>query len=325
MAAVIQCELCPRACEIAPGGRGDCRVRINLGGRLTALTYGFPCSLHIDPIEKKPVFHFLPGTPTLSLATVGCNLHCKNCQNWEISQRNPEEVEAMEVLPARLVELSRQNQCPSLSFTYTDPVIYYEYTLDTCTAARAAGLKNILVTAGYINPEPARELFRVSDVARIDLKAMSEKFYREVCDATLKPVLATILLAREMKLLVEIVHLIVPTLNDSDADLKKLCEWIAANAGRDVPLHFSRFHPQHKLTHLPPTPVETLHRARDIARAAGLRFVYLGNIMENDAANTYCPKCSKLLLARTGFSLLENRLRDGKCPDCATEIPGIWN
>jgi pyruvate formate lyase activating enzyme len=325
MAAIVQCELCPRACEIAPGGRGDCRVRINLDGRLTALTYGFPCSLHIDPIEKKPVFHFLPGTPTLSLATVGCNLHCKNCQNWEISQRNPEEIEALELPPARLVELSRQNQCPSLSFTYTDPVIYYEYALDTCTAARAAGLRNILVTAGYINPEPAKELFRVTDVARIDLKAMSEKFYREVCDATLKPVLATIVLAREMKLLVEIVHLIVPTLNDSDADLKQLCGWVAANAGRDVPLHFSRFHPQHKLTHLPPTPVETLHRARDIARAAGLRHVYLGNVLERDAANTYCPKCNKLLLARTGFSLLENRLRDGKCPDCATEIYGIWN
>jgi len=325
MAAIIQCELCPRACEIAPGGRGDCRVRVNLDGRLTALTYGFPCSLHIDPIEKKPVFHFLPGTPTLSLATVGCNLHCKNCQNWEISQRNPEEVEALELPPARLVELARQNQCPSLSFTYTDPVIYFEYTLDTCTAARAAGQKTILVTAGYINPDPARELFRVTDVARIDLKAMSEKFYREVCDATLKPVLATIVLARELKLLVEIVHLIVPTLNDSDADLKKLCEWVAANAGRDVPLHFSRFHPQHKLTHLPPTPVETLHRARDIARAAGLRYVYLGNILGRDAANTYCPKCNKLLLARTGFSLLENRLRDGKCPDCATEIYGVWN
>ncbi len=325
MAALVQCELCPRACEIAPGGRGDCRVRVNLDGRLTALTYGFPCSLHIDPIEKKPVFHFLPGTPTLSLATVGCNLHCKNCQNWEISQRNPEEVEALELPPARLVELARQNQCPSLSFTYTDPVIYFEYTLDTCTAARAAGQKTILVTAGYINPDPARELFRVTDVARIDLKAMSEKFYREVCDATLKPVLATIVLARELKVLVEIVHLIVPTLNDSDADLKQLCEWVAANAGRDVPLHFSRFHPQHKLTHLPPTPVATLHRARDIARAAGLRYVYLGNILENDAANTYCPKCHKLLLARTGFSLLENRLRDGKCPDCATEIYGVWN
>ena len=325
MAANIQCELCPRACEIAPGGRGDCRVRINFDGRLTALTYGFPCSLHIDPIEKKPVFHFLPGTPTLSLATVGCNLHCKNCQNWEISQRNPEEVEAMELPPARLVELARQNQCPSLSFTYTDPVIYYEYALDTCTAARAAGLKTILVTAGYINPEPARELFRMTDVARIDLKAMSEKFYREVCDATLKPVLATIALAREMKLLVEIVHLVIPTLNDSDADLKQLCRWVVENAGRDVPMHFSRFHPQHKLTHLPPTPVETLYRARDIARAAGLRYVYLGNILEHDAANTYCPKCNKLLLARTGFSLLENRLRDGKCPDCATEIHGVWN
>jgi pyruvate formate lyase activating enzyme len=325
MAAIIQCELCPRACEIAPGGRGDCRVRVNLDGRLRAVTYGYPCTLHIDPIEKKPVFHFLPGTPTLSLATVGCNLHCKNCQNWEISQRNPEEVTAAEAPPARLVELARQNRCPSLSFTYTDPVIYYEYTLDTCTAARAAGLKSILVTAGYINPAPARELFRVTDVARIDLKALSDKFYREVCDATLKPVLDTIVLARELKLHVEIVHLIVTTLNDSDADLKKLCDWIVQYAGRDVPLHFSAFHPQHKLAHLPPTPVETLRRARDIARAAGLHFVYLGNVLEPDGANTACPKCGKLLVKRTGFSVLENRLRDGKCPDCGTEIYGVWS
>lgn len=325
MSAIIQCELCPRACEIAPGGRGDCRVRINLDGRLHAVTYGYPCALHIDPIEKKPVFHFLPGTPTLSLATVGCNLHCKNCQNWELSQQNPEGVEAMEVPPARLVELAQQNHCPSLSYTYTDPVIYYEYTLDTCTAARAAGLKNILVTAGYINSDPARELFRVADVARIDLKALSDKFYREICDATLRPVLDTIVLAKAMRLEVELVHLVITTLNDSDADLKKLCDWVVQYAGRDVPMHFSAFHPQHKLAHLPPTPVATLQRARDIARAAGLQFVYLGNVLEADAANTYCPKCAKLLVGRTGFSVLENRLRGGHCPDCGTEIPGVWN
>ncbi|TAN36025.1 MAG: AmmeMemoRadiSam system radical SAM enzyme [Verrucomicrobia bacterium] len=325
MAAVVQCELCPRRCEIAPDGRGDCRVRVNLDGKLTALTYGYPCSLHIDPMEKKPVFHFLPGTPTLSLATVGCNLHCKNCQNWEISQRNPEDVEAMELPPAKIVELARQNGCPSISYTYTDPIIFYEYVLDTAMAARVAGLKNILITAGYINPDPARELFRVTDVARIDLKAMSEDFYRDVCEATLQPVLDTILLAKEMALEVEIVHLIVTTLNDGDADLKKLCDWVVKNVGRDVPLHFSRFSPQHKLAHLPPTPIETLHRARDIAQAAGSYYVYLGNILEEDAAHTQCPKCKKVLVRRTGFSVLENRVRAGKCPDCGTRIYGVWN
>ena len=325
MTAAVQCELCPRRCEIAPGGRGDCRVRVNRDGRLTALTYGYPCSLHIDPMEKKPVFHFLPGTPTLSLATVGCNLHCKNCQNWEISQRNPEDVEAMELPPARIVELAQQNACPSISYTYTDPIIFYEYVLDTATVAHAAGLKNILITAGYINPDPARELFRVTDVARIDLKALSEDFYHDICEATLQPVLDTILLAKAMSLEVELVHLIVTTLNDSDGDLRKLCTWIATNVGCDAPLHFSRFYPQHKLAHLPPTPVETLHRARDIARAAGLHFVYLGNILEEDAANTVCPTCQKVLVRRTGFSVLENRVRDGKCPDCQTKIYGVWN
>ena len=324
MAAVVQCELCPRGCEIAPGGRGDCRVRINLDGKLTAVTYGYPCTLHIDPVEKKPVFHFLPGTATLSLATAGCNLHCKNCQNWEISQQNPEDVPASPVPPGRLVELARQNNCPSISYTYTDPVIFYEYVLDTCTLAHAAGLKNILVTAGYINPDPARELFRVTDVARIDLKSLSEEFYRDVCDATLRPVLDTIILAKEMGLEVELVHLLVTTLNDGDADIQKLCAWVMEHVGRDVPLHFSRFYPQHKLTHLPQTPMETMHRARDMARAAGLQYVYLGNILEEGAADTLCPKCGRLLVRRRGFTVLENNLREGQCPACRTKIYGVW-
>ncbi|MCX6998217.1 MAG: AmmeMemoRadiSam system radical SAM enzyme [Kiritimatiellaeota bacterium] len=317
--------MCPRKCRIPPGGRGDCRIRVHLDGRLHAVTYGHPCTVHIDPVEKKPVFHFLPGTPTLSLATVGCNLHCKNCQNWEISQRNPEEVEAMALPPEQLIALARQYQCPSISYTYTDPVVYYEYTLDTCTRARAAGLKNILVTAGYINREPARELFRVADAARIDLKALSDKFYQDVCGATLQPVLDTILLAKDMGLEVELIHLIIPTLNDRERDLQQLCRWVVEHLGRDVPLHFSRFHPQHLMTHLPPTPLATLNLARDIARAAGLYFVYLGNILEPDAATTWCPACRKPLVRRSGFSLLENRLQHGACPDCGRKVYGVWN
>ncbi len=321
----LQCELCPRQCRIPPGGRGDCRIRVHLDGRLHAVTYGHPCTVHIDPVEKKPVFHFLPGTPTLSLATVGCNLHCKNCQNWEISQRNPEEVEALALPPEQLVALARQYQCPSISYTYTDPVVYYEYTLDTCTQARAAGLKNILVTAGYINREPARELFRVTDAARIDLKALSDKFYQDVCGATLKPVLDTILLARDMGLEVELIHLVIPTLNDRERDLQQLCRWVAEHLGREVPLHFSRFYPQHLMAHLPPTPLATLNLARDIARAAGLYFVYLGNILEPDAATTWCPACKKPLVRRSGFSVLENRLQNGACPDCGKKVYGVWN
>jgi len=298
------------------GGRGGCRIRVNLDGELRAVTYGYPCTVHVDPVEKKPVFHFLPGTPTLSLATVGCNLHCKNCQNWEISQCNPEDLEAMHLPPAALVDLARREHCPSISFTYTDPVVFYEYTLDTCRAAHAAGLKTILVTAGYINREPARELFRHVDAARIDLKALSNDFYREICDATLQPVLDTILLAREMRLEVELIHLIIPTLNDSEADLRRLCRWVADHVGRDVPLHFSAFSPPTSAGHLPPTPVATLERARAIARECGIDFVYLGNILEAEAANTYCPGCKRLLVRRTGFSVARE-------PHCARRMPGL--
>lgn len=325
MAMSVQCELCPRECVIGPGQSGDCRIRVNLDGRLVAVTYGYPCSVHVDPVEKKPVFHFLPGTDTFSLATAGCNLHCLNCQNWEISQRPPDEVPAAHLPPEQVAALGRQAGCPSVSYTYTDPVVYYEYTLDTCARAREAGLRNILVTAGYISRNPARELFGVADVARIDLKSISEKFYRDVCSATLKPVLDTLVLAREMGLWVEVVHLIVPTLNDRDEDLQALCRWLRANLGEDVPLHFSRFHPQYRLGHLPPTPVATLNRAREIAEAEGIHFVYLGNILEEGAAHTRCPSCRVSLLRRTGFSLLENRLVRGACPECGRKIPGVWS
>ena len=321
----VQCELCPRRCIVAPGERGDCRIRVNLDGRLAAVTYGYPCSVHVDPVEKKPVFHFLPGTQTLSLATVGCNLHCKNCQNWEISQRNPEETDVFELLPEAVCATARRYDCPSISFTYTDPVVFYEYTLDTCIKAHETGLKTILVTAGYINREPARELFRYVDAARFDLKAMTDEFYRDVCGATLQPVLDAIVLAKSMGLAVEVVHLVIPTLNDRDADLLSLSRWVAQNLGRDTPLHFSAFHPQYRLKNLPPTPAATLLRAREIARSEGLNYVYLGNILQDDAGNTLCPACGKLIIRRMGFSVLENQVGcDGKCPFCSKEIAGVW-
>jgi pyruvate formate lyase activating enzyme len=324
MSVTVQCEICPRQCVIAPGESGDCRIRVNLDGQLIAVTYGYPCSLNVDPVEKKPVFHFRPGTATLSLATVGCNLHCKNCQNWEISQQAPESVPAGELPPEQLPALAQRSGCPSVSYTYTDPVVYYEYTLDGCRAARAQGLQNILVTAGYINRQPARELFAAADVARIDLKSMSDSFYRDICGATLKPVLNTLALAREMGLHLEIVHLIIPTLNDRDEDLTALCRWLRTNLGADIPLHLSRFFPQHRMQHLPPTPVETLRRARAIARAEGLHYVYVGNVLEEDGGTTFCPGCQRSLIRRQGYQVLENRLRDGRCPDCHQEIYGRW-
>jgi pyruvate formate lyase activating enzyme len=317
--------VCPRQCIIEPGQTGDCRIRVNIDGRLTAVTYGYPCSVHADPVEKKPVYHFLPGTMTFSLATVGCNLHCKNCQNWEISQQEPETVPASPVPPEEVPRLARQFNCRSVSYTYTDPVVYYEYALDCCIQAREAGLRNVLVTAGYINKDPARELFRYVDAVRIDLKSMSEAFYRDVCEATLKPVLSTMVLAAEMGLHIEVVHLIVPTLNDSDSDLRALCQWVHDQLGPEIPLHFSRFFPQYRLRNLPPTPVETLYRAKQIAQSVGMQFVYVGNILDEESAKTVCPSCQTVLIRRRGFEVLENNMRDGKCPNCEKRIYGIWN
>jgi pyruvate formate lyase activating enzyme len=324
MSLSVQCELCPRECVIGPGQSGDCRIRVNMDGKLVAVTYGYPCSVHVDPVEKKPVYHFLPGTPTFSLATAGCNLHCKNCQNWEISQQPPEAVAATWLPPDEVVRLAIDSGCASISYTYTDPVVFYEYVLDTSIRAREAGLRNILVTAGYIHEKPARELFRFTDVARVDLKALSESFYRDICEATLKPVLDTLALAREMGLHVELVHLIIPTLNDREEDLHALCRWTHDHLGPDTPLHFSRFHPQYRLSHLPPTPAETMNRARAIAEEVGMRYVYLGNILNDEAANTRCPGCRDAIIRRRGFDVLENRLREGRCPRCGKEIPGVW-
>ena len=324
MAAIVQCELCPRQCVIAPGEAGDCRIRVNLDGRLTAVTYGHPCSLNADPVEKKPVYHFLPGTATLSLATVGCNLHCRNCQNWEISQQPPEAVPASTLPPEELPPLARRHGCPSVSFTYTDPAVYFEYALDGCRAARDHGMRSILVTAAYLNRGPARELFGAADAVRVDLKSLSEEFYRDVCGATLRPVLDNLVLARELGRHVEVVHLIIPTLNDRDEDLTRLCRWMKSNLGPQVPVHFSRFFPQYRMAHLPATPLETLARARRIAEAEGLFFVYVGNVLDEDGATTRCPSCRVPLVRRRGYDVLENRVRGGRCPDCRAEVYGVW-
>jgi len=321
---IIQCELCPKGCLIKPGQSGDCRIRVNIDGKLCAVTYGYPSAVHVDPIEKKPLNHFLPGTLVFSIATVGCNLHCKNCQNWEISQQDPERASATYLPPASVANIAKQNRCLSVAYTYTDPVVFYEYTLDSSIEVHQAGLKNVLVTAGYLNDKPFRELCRYVDAANIDLKAFSDKFYRDVCDATLKPVLNSLVTAKSMGVLVEVTNLIIPTLNDKDEDIKSLCRWVKQNMGRETPLHFSRFSPQYRMRHLPPTPASTLKRARDIAQAEGLYFVYVGNIMLKKAGDTYCPNCHKLLIRRRGFEVLENHIINGKCPECHKEIYGIW-
>ena len=320
----VQCELCPKMCLIEPGQSGECRVRINIDGVLRTVVYGFPCSINIDPIEKKPLFHFLPGTGILSIATVGCNLHCLNCQNWEISQANPEESRAVLCPPQKLVDLAKQNRCPSIAYTYTDPIVYYEYTYDTSKLARAQGIRNVLVTAGYINKEPWEELLKYIDAANMDLKFISDDLYRRICSGTLKPVQNALALAKASGILVEVTNLIIPTLNDKPEQIRELARWIKANLGRETPLHFSGFYPRHKMLNLPPTSLKKLEEAREIAISEGLDYVYIGNVRSARGENTYCPGCKKLLIERKGYTILQNRLKNGCCPDCGKEIYGVW-
>lgn len=322
--STVQCGLCPKHCVIGPGESGECRIRVNLDGKLTAVTYGHPCSIHLDPIEKKPLFHMLPGTPILSIATVGCNLHCKNCQNWQISQCNPEKSTAYALPPEDIPALANEHNCRSIAYTYTEPAVYYEYALESSIKAREAGLKNVLVTAAYINKEPWRRLCRHVDAANIDLKGMTDEFYRDVCGATLKPVQDALVTAKEEGVMVEVTNLVIPTLNDSDDDLKRLSSWIKQNLGAETPLHFSRFSPQYRMEHLPPTPSATLSKARQIAEAEGLKYVYVGNILSKQGENTYCPGCGRALIKRKRFNVRRNKVRNGRCPHCGEEVYGIW-
>ena len=321
----VQCHLCPKECRIAPGESGNCNIRVNLDGELLALTYAHPSALHVDPIEKKPLAHFLPGSEAFSVATVGCNLHCRNCQNWELSQTPPEEAEAHHIPPERLVAMAIEQGCASIAYTYSEPLVFYEYTRDTSALAHEQGVRNVLVTAGFINPGPARELFAVTDGANIDLKSMDPAFYRDVCDAELKPVLDTIVLAKEMGVWVEVTNLVIPTMNDDPANLRALARWLVDNTGPDTPLHLSRFSPRYRMRNLPPTPAQTLQRAREIALEEGLHHVFVGNIRGGDAEHTYCPEDGTLLIKRVGYRILENRIgSDGRCPECETEIAGVW-
>ncbi len=320
----VQCQLCPKECLIRPGQSGECRVRVNIDGQLQTVVYGFPCAIHVDPIEKKPFFHFLPSSQTLSLATVGCNLHCKNCQNWEISQINPEDYAAYPCPPQQLVELSQKYNCPSLSYTYTDPVVYYEYTYDTSMLAHAAGIRNTLVTAGYINKDPWKKLLQYVDAARIDLKSISDDFYRDICSATLKPVLDTLVLTKASGVHLEVINLVIPTLNDKPEQIRKLVQWVKSNLGGETPLHFSQFYPQYKMQYLPSTSAETLDTARQIAMSEGMQYVYIGNITSKEGQNTYCPGCKTLLIERSGFTVTKNQLNNGTCPSCGKKIYGVW-
>jgi pyruvate formate lyase activating enzyme len=320
----VQCELCPKRCLLESGQSGECRVRINIDGILRTVVYGYPCSIHDDPIEKKPLFHFLPGTRIISIATVGCNLHCLNCQNWEISQANPEDMPAYICPPEKVVETAKERNFTSIAYTYTEPIIYYEYTYDTAKLARDAGIRNALVTAGYINEQPWRRLLKYVDAVTLDLKGITEEFYRKICSATLKPVQESLVVAKGSGVELEVSNLVIPTLNDKPEEIRQLVRWVKANLGGETPLHFLGFFPRYKMQHLPPTSAETLEMARNVAMAEGMEFVYIGNVQSKGAQNTYCPGCKKILIERIGYIIMQNRLKEGRCPDCGKEIYGVW-
>jgi pyruvate formate lyase activating enzyme len=344
----VQCKVCPNNCVLEPGDRSHCRNKINRNGTLYTLAYGNPCTFHVDPIEKKPLFHFLPGSQSFSLATSGCVFRCLNCQNWEISQKKPEETKdprgpayrlrpplpaaismqemgRLSLFPEDVVAVAEVLACPSISYTYSEPTSYYEYAFDTCKLARERKIKNVLVTCGSIEERPQRELAQFVDAAHVDLKGFDEETYRKLNSGKLQPILNTLKTFKSLGVWFEIINLVVPTYTDDLESIKRMSNWIVEKLGPDQPLHFSRFQPLHQLTHLPPTPPGVLVKARTIARSAGLRYVYIGNVRDvPDAETTFCPGCQRAVIERDIFYVTRRNLIDGKCGFCQTKIAGVW-
>jgi len=345
----VQCRLCPNECLLKPEDRGRCRNRVHKDGKLYTLAYGNACAFHVDPIEKKPLFHFLPGTDVFSFATSGCGFRCLNCQNWDISQRKPEEtkdprgeplrltpeniesltrddIDRLSLLPDDVVALAEHLHSPSVAYTYSEPSVWFEYMIDTAQRARAKGIKNVWVTCGYIQQKPLVELCRYLDAANVDLKSFDPEVYGKLNSGTLEPILETLKTLKREGVWFEVTNLIVPTYTDNLEMIRRMCGWLLDNLGPDCPLHFSRFHPAHKLTHLPPTPTEILVAARDLARQAGLHYVYLGNIRGIEGAETtFCPHCGKTVVERDAFFVSVNQIKSGACSSCGTKIAGVWS
>lgn len=321
----IMCRICPNECVLKEGEISKCNNRKVYKSKLYTMAYGNPCSVNVDPVEKKPLYHFLPGSRAFSIATAGCNLVCLNCQNWSISQTSPDKTRNIDLLPAQVVEASIKNNCSSIAYTYSEPTTFYEYAFETATLARKAGIKNIIKSNGYINEEPLKKLCSVMDGANIDLKAFSESTYLKLSGGKLQPVLNSLLTYKEMGVWLEITNLIVPSWTDNLAEIRKMCVWLAENGFSETPLHFSRFYPLYKLEQLPPTPVDLLSKAAEIAVESGLKYVYTGNAPGNEIADTKCPSCSKTVVKRQGYRILSNDIADGKCKSCGKKVDGIWS
>ena len=322
----VECELCPRACQVADLERGYCGVRENRNGKYYTLVHSRVCSLNADPIEKKPLFHYLPGTKAYSIATAGCNIECKFCQNWQISQFRPEQIEdTIKLTPEEVVRFAKERSCDTIAYTYSEPVVFYEYMYDTARVGKREGIGSVMISNGYIKKEPLVELCKELSAVKIDFKAFTEKFYKETCSGELKPVLETLVTLKEIGIWFEVVMLMVPTLNDSEKELKDMCSWIYENLGPDVPIHFSRFHSTYKIKNLPPTPIKTLEMARNIAIESGLNFAYTGNVPGHPGESTYCPDCKEVLIKRVGYTILQYSLNGNKCGNCKHPIPGVWH
>jgi len=349
----MQCEVCPNGCILEPGDRSHCRNKVNKEGKLYTLAYGNPCAVHVDPIEKKPLFHFLPGTGAFSIATSGCSFRCLNCQNWEISQSKPEETKdphgrevkldlqqtpyailrdmarlgrVLSMFPEDVVKLAEKFRCRSIAYTYSEPTSFYEYMLDSSKLARSRNVKNVWVTNGYIREEALLELCKCLDAANVDLKSFSEEIYRKLNSGKLQPILDTLKTLKEQGVWFEVTNLVVPTYTDKLDMMRRMCDWLLHNIGPDYPLHFSRFHPQYKLDHLSPTPAEVLERARSIAQKAGLKHVYIGNVRGvTGAETTFCPNCKKAVIERNIYLVETMNIQGGRCKFCQAKIAGVWS
>jgi len=321
----VECQVCPNRCVLGMGDRGICRSKVNMKGKLYSLTYGNPCAVHLDPIEKKPLAHFYPRTKAFSIATTGCNFRCLNCQNWEISQKKPEQVEHMTLFPEGVVKAALEKGARSIAYTYSEATTFYEYMFDTARLARRADLKNALISNGYINRKPLVDLCAYLDGANINLKSFDDAVYKCLNGGTLQPVLETFKTLHDQGVWFEMTTLVVPTYVDKPEMIKRMCAWILKNLGPDYPLHFLRFFPQYKLTRLPATPIATLEEFRKIALSQGIRYVYLGNVPGHPGTQTYCHQCKKVIVQRNGYWIREIHIKDGKCTYCKTPIPGRWD